>query len=92
MSITDSLDAEPAATALARVDGSDVIIDVARVAPRLELGAEEFQKALRHGAIVGLVEAGRDEDAGRTRVTLRRGDRVWRAVLEADGRVHEERA
>ena len=74
---------------LLRRDGGDVVVDVARVAPRLGLGAQEFRNALKHRAVTGTVEVGRDEDAGRMRVTLRRGDRVWRALLEPDGTVVE---
>lgn len=81
---------EPTGQPLLHRDGEDVILDVAQVAPRLGLGIEEFRAALRHGAVKGAIEAGRDDDAGRTRVTLRRGDRVWCAIIEPDGHIAEQ--
>lgn len=72
-----------------RVDNGEITVDAAFLAPKLGLSAEVLQVEMRRGAVVGVAEEGRDEDAGRTRVTFRHGARVWSAVIEPDGRLVE---
>jgi NFU1 iron-sulfur cluster scaffold homolog, mitochondrial len=75
----------PAADAPIRIKNGEVTIDAAFLAPRLGLAVEALQAEMRRGAVVSTVEEGRDEDAGRTRVTVRYGRRIWRVVVEPDG-------
>lgn len=67
------------------VDG-EITVDAIFLAPKLGLFVEALQREMRLGRVVSTVEEGRDDDAGRFRVTFRYGTRVWRAVVEADGR------
>lgn len=67
------------------VHKGEVTVDAAFLAPKFGLTAESFQAEMRRGLVSGIVEEGRDDDAGRTRVTFRYGDLIWRAILERDG-------
>lgn len=67
------------------VDG-EITVDAGFLAPKLGLSVEALRAEMRLGRVVSTCEKGRDEDAGRFRVTFRHGARVWRAVVEADGR------
>ena len=42
------------------------------------------------GLVTSVSETGRDEDAGRMRLTFRYRARVWRVVVEADGTLVED--
>ena len=44
----------------------------------------------RYGIVMRDAETGKDEDAGRTRLTFRYRARVWRVVVEADGSLIED--
>ena len=72
-----------------RIENGEVTVDAAFLAPRLGLGPERLQAEMRRGAVVGVAEEGRDEDAGRTRITVRYRARVWQAVVEPDGTIVE---
>lgn len=74
-----------------RIENGEVTVEAAFLAPKLGLNVETLQEEMRRGAVVGVVEEGRDEDAGRTRVTFRHGDRSWQAVIAADGSISETR-
>lgn len=65
------------------------MVEVAFLAPKLGLNVDTLQAKMRRGAIVGVVEEGRDEDAGHVRVTFRHGERSWHAVIAADGSISE---
>ncbi len=65
-------------------DGA-IVLSAELVAPRLGLTPDALQAELRRGQITCLVEAGVDEDRGRTRVTVRHHTRSWTVVIEADG-------
>ena len=43
------------------------------------------------GLVASLVEAGEGADAGLRRLTVRCGAEVWHAVVDADGRIVEEK-
>ena len=47
----------------------------------------DLRRRMRLGLVTSLVEAGEGEHAGLRRLTARCGAAVWRAVVEADGRV-----
>lgn len=68
-----------------RINSGEITVDAVFLAPKLGLSAQTLQAEMRRGLVVSVVEEGRDEDAGRTRVTFRYGQRVWRAVIAPDG-------
>ncbi|WP_428979621.1 DUF6522 family protein [Hansschlegelia zhihuaiae] len=73
-------------------DGSgDFVLSAAEAASALRLPLDELRRRMRLGRVASLVEAGEGEDAGRSRLTLRSGARTWRAVLDKDGHVIEQR-
>jgi hypothetical protein len=71
-------------------DGDDFVIEPEPVAARFGLSVEAFMQALGAGEIVAVVERGQDADAGRARLTFRRGVLLWRFILHVDGSVSEE--
>jgi hypothetical protein len=66
-------------------DGA-IVIAADTFAPRLGLELEALQAEMQRGRVCCLVEAGVDEDEGRTRVTLRYQARSWTLVIEPDGK------
>jgi hypothetical protein len=71
-------------------EGEAFVVDAALVAPKFGLSVDAFRAELAAGGIVTLCERGLAEDAGRFRLTFRRGRAAWRFVLEADGGVSAE--
>ena len=80
--------APPTNSYLHFIDG-DVTIDAAALAPRLGLSIETLKKEMAKGLVTSIVERGIDDDSGRTRLTFRYGARIWRLVIETDGRLVE---
>ena len=60
------------------------------LAEKLSIPPEDLRRRMRLGLVTSLVEAGEGEDAGLRRLTVRCGDEVWRAVLDADDQIVEE--
>ena len=73
-----------AAGAISISDGA-IVIAAETVAPRLGLKPEALQAEMQRGQVSCLVEAGVEEDEGRTRVTVRHRARSWTLVIEPDG-------
>ena len=72
------------------IDDGEIAIDAEVLAPRLGLTVDALKENMAKGRVVGVAEKGMDEDAGRTRLTFRYRARIWRVVVEADGRLVEE--
>ncbi len=70
-------------------ENGDWFCDPEIVARHLGLTPEAFRSALRDGTLGATVERGEGEDAGRTRLTYRYGDRAWSICVEPDGRIVE---
>ena len=68
------------------VDDGQVMVDAAFLTSKLGLSVGALQAEMRRGAILGVVERGQDEHAGRIRLAFRHGPRTWR-VVEPDGRL-----
>lgn len=69
----------------------DPLLDATMLAQRFGLTPEALRRHMRSGLVRGTVEKGTDQDAGRTRLTVRFGNRIWIAVLDAEGDIlHEE--
>lgn len=73
-----------------QVDGNEITIDAEVLAPKLRLNVEALKENMVKGHVTSVAETGRDEDAGRTRLTFRYRTRVWRVVVEADGSLIED--
>ena len=69
-------------------DGNgDFILDPAEIARRFGLAPQDFRRQQEQGLVKSTVEVGEGEDAGTSRLSLRIGNRIWRAVLDGDDRV-----
>ena len=68
----------------------DYVLDASVLAEKLSIAPEDLRRRMRLGLVTSLVEAGEGEHAGLRRLTVRCGDEVWRAVVDADGRIIEE--
>lgn len=66
------------------------LLDGALVAQRFRIAPERMRVLMDRGLVHSRVEKGEGEDAGRWRLTLRLGARVWQGVFTADGRLCEE--
>ena len=73
-----------------RVDDGTVTVDAEALASKLGLTVEALKENMAKGLVMSVTETGEDEDAGRTRLTFRYRARVWRVVIEADGRLFED--
>lgn len=74
-----------------RDPNGDFILDSSELAQRFGLSLADLRRHMRHGSLVSSVEIGTAEHEGTKRVSLRLGNRLWRAVLNAENEVqHEE--
>ncbi|TCV66727.1 hypothetical protein EDE05_11334 [Neorhizobium sp. R1-B] len=73
-----------------RDENGDFVLETPELAQRFGLSSEEFRKSLRQGHITSSVERGEGEDAGTHRLSVRLGNRRWRAILSAQGQVAQE--
>lgn len=70
-------------------DGSPVV-DAAVLAGRFGLTPDLLLDHLRRGFVRSRVEIGADEDAGKRRLSVRIGNRIWIAIVSEDGSVISE--
>lgn len=70
----------------------DFFVDPDLLAQRLRLSVSELQRVMRLGLVTSTVEAGTGSDEGQQRLTVRRGNFVWRAVIDAEQRIVGEEA
>ncbi|MCA1403967.1 hypothetical protein I6F26_25725 [Ensifer sp. IC3342] len=68
----------------------DFILESSELADRFGLSSDEFRQHMRRGSVMSMVERGEAEDAGTCRLNVKLGNRVWRAVLDSQGRVASE--
>ncbi len=68
----------------------DFVLDPDELAIKLGLCADELRHRIKVGLVTSLVEAGKGEDAGLCRLTVRCGGAVWRAVVGGDGSIIRE--
>ena len=68
----------------------DFVLELSALAEKLSISPEDLRRRMRLGLVTSLVEAGEGEHAGLRRLTVRCGDEVWRAVIDAAGRIIEE--
>lgn len=77
---------------LNRDDNGDFLIDPSLLTDRFSVSADEFRRHMRMGLVTSVVEIGTGNDEGRRRLTVRYGNSVWRAVVDADQTVLSEEA
>ncbi|GEO84220.1 MULTISPECIES: DUF6522 family protein [Alphaproteobacteria] len=68
----------------------DFILDPVEIAQRFGLAQKDFRRHQQQGLVMSTVEMGEGEDAGTSRLSLRIGNRIWRAILDGDDRVVRE--
>ncbi|PDS40594.1 hypothetical protein CO662_34380 [Rhizobium anhuiense] len=74
-----------------QIDIGELTIDAAFLAGRFALSPDALRRHMKRGLVRCVVERGEDEDAGRTRLSVRIGNRTWIAVIASDGAVVSER-
>jgi hypothetical protein len=72
-----------------QTDGSP-IVDAAVLADRFNLAPDLFMDHLRRGLVRSRVEVGTGADAGKRRLSVRIGNRIWVAIVSEDGCVLSE--
>ncbi|MBB2750578.1 UNVERIFIED_ORG: hypothetical protein GGI57_001254 [Rhizobium aethiopicum] len=73
-----------------RDPSGDFILDSSELAERFGLSQADLRRHMRHGSLVSSVEIGTAEHEGTKRVSLRLGNRLWRAVLNDANEVQHE--
>lgn len=73
-----------------RDPNGDFILQPADLAERFGLTSDDFRRKMQKGLLASTVEVGEGEDAGTCRLSLRLGNRLWRAILDAEDRVTSE--
>lgn len=78
------------AAAPAARDESGWTLDAAQLARRFGVTPETLRAEMRAGRVASVEERGDGADSGFTRLTVRWGRRLWRAVVGPDGTAREE--
>ncbi len=68
-------------------DGQGFVVDADLLAAMFCISQAEVQEEMRSGAITSTCEAGEGEDAGRWRLTFRRGESACRLTVDDAGTV-----
>ena len=80
-----------AALTLSRDESGEFLLPADMLADRFGWPTETLRDMMRRGLVSSRVERGEGEDAGRWRLSVRCGNRRWQAIVEADGRVGDQR-
>jgi hypothetical protein len=75
---------------IVRDGGGNFVLDPTELASKFALTPDDFRSRMQRGLVLSTVETGLDDDEGTTRLSLRLGNRVWRAILDAEDRVTSE--
>jgi hypothetical protein len=75
---------------IVRDGGGNFVLDPAELASKFGLKPDDFRSRMQRGLLLSTVETGVGDDEGTTRLSLRLGNRLWRAILDADDRVTRE--
>lgn len=73
-----------------RDSSGNFVLDPAELAVRFALTPGDFRSRMQQGLLVSTVEIGLDNDEGTCRLSLRLGNRLWRATIDADDRITSE--
>jgi hypothetical protein len=71
------------------VEGDEATVEAGYLAAKLGLSVDRLRSEMRRGIVYGVAERGVGEDAGRLRLTFRYRARLWTAIVEPDGTLHE---
>jgi hypothetical protein len=71
------------------VNGDEATVEAGYLAVKLGLSVDRLRSEMRRGIVYGVAERGVGEDAGRLRLTFQYRSRLWMAVVEPDGTLHE---
>ncbi len=74
----------------ARDGDGNIILDPAELAAKFALNADDFRSRMQRRLVLSMVETGVGDDEGKIRLSLRLGNRLWRAVLDSEGHVTNE--
>lgn len=74
-----------------QIDLREFTVDAAFLADRFGVPTETLRRQMQQGLVRSVVERGEGEDVGRTRLTIRIGNRSWVAVVADDGTKLSER-
>lgn len=66
------------------------VLDPAELASKFALTPADFRSRMQRGLVFSTVEAGLGDDEGTTRLSLRIGNRLWQANLDAEDHVTNE--
>lgn len=75
---------------LTRIDrdkGGDFMLDAPLIAGLFGHSVEELRQLTGRGLVSSTVETGEDDDLGTWRLTLRCGNRMWQAIVDAAGTI-----
>lgn len=72
---------------LTRDAAGEFLLPAELLAERFGWPTQTLRDYMRRGLVASRVERGEGEDEGRWRLSVRCGNRRWRAVVEADGTV-----
>lgn len=75
---------------IVRDGDGNFVLDPGELASKFALTPADFRSRMQRGLVFSTVEAGLGDDEGTTRLSLRIGNRLWRAVLDAEGSVRNE--
>lgn len=68
----------------------DFVVDHCLLTVKLAISSEELRRRMRLGLVTSVVEAGLGSDEGLRRLTIRCGNAVWRAIVDAQQNVVSE--
>lgn len=68
----------------------DLILDPAELAGRFGLSMDDLRRNLRKGLVTSMIERGEGDDAGTCRLSVKLGNRIWRAILNCENQVVSE--
>jgi hypothetical protein len=75
---------------IVRDSGGDFVLDPVELSSKFVLKPDDFRSRMQRGLVLSRVETGFGDDEGTTRLSLRLGNRLWQAILDAEDRVTSE--
>ncbi|KEQ03029.1 DUF6522 family protein [Pseudorhizobium pelagicum] len=73
-----------------RDQNGDIFLESAEIAEKFNLSLESLRDFQQRKLVASTIERGEGEDAGSYRISLRIGNRLWRAVVDAEDVVRRE--
>ncbi|WP_029620834.1 DUF6522 family protein [Pseudorhizobium marinum] len=73
-----------------RDQNGDFFLESTEIAEKFNLSLESLRDFQQRKLVASTIERGEGEDAGSFRISLRIGNRLWRAVVDAEDVVRRE--